>query len=92
MRCACFDPITVSALGKTVCKQCGLVLTSHEVDQDLDARNRFADEGYAHPDSRVGMPIDSLLPNMSMRTCIGGRGLEASRQRLLNKHQKISLP
>jgi transcription initiation factor TFIIIB Brf1 subunit/transcription initiation factor TFIIB len=33
------------------------------------------------------MPVDSLLPELSMSTCIGGKGRHAARQRLLNRHQ-----
>lgn len=87
--CSRHDPVVISALGETVCRQCGLVLTAHDMALDLDAKDRFAGDGQQHPDSRVGLPIDELLPNMSMRTCISGNSFQASRQRLLNTHQKI---
>ncbi|KAF6252673.1 hypothetical protein COO60DRAFT_1643793 [Scenedesmus sp. NREL 46B-D3] len=76
------DPLIVARTGELVCQLCGLVLSIGDMADTEPLQ--YTSEG--KDDSRVGMPIDMLLPNLSMGTSIGGRGKQASRQRMLNAH------
>lgn len=96
--CPCTDTVFIRSLGETVCQSCGLVLSCGQALDMLDtscgwplaggegggAWGRLSDA--AQDQSRVGMPCDALLPQVSLSTCIAGRSLAASRLRLLNLH------
>ncbi|WIA10866.1 hypothetical protein OEZ85_011032 [Tetradesmus obliquus] len=85
-------PIVIARLGETVCGECGLVLSSYEMSMELETRSYPSDDAAPGPrdsGSRVGLPIDQLLPNMSMSTSIGGFGKDATRLRLLNMHYNV---
>lgn len=95
--CKCCNPVYIAHLGDTVCQDCGLVLSSHEMIEDVrmmfhvassacDDSSSSNNNGRNHQTSlpHVGLPIDVLLPNMSLGTNIGGYGKQAARQRRLN--------
>jgi transcription initiation factor TFIIIB Brf1 subunit/transcription initiation factor TFIIB len=73
--------------GDLICRNCGLVLEGRLMCDGPETRF-FAEDGGPDP-SRVGMPVDHLLPNASMGTVIGGKGRQAARIRLLNLSQRV---
>lgn len=83
------SPLLISCLGETVCQNCGLVLSSSEMTGVLEMRAYARSGEDGAQDSRVGLPVNSLLPNMSMGTRIGGSSKEAARQRMLNLHYAV---
>lgn len=64
-----------------VCNNCGLVLENFNISNDAEWRTFKDDNGFNDGGNRVGMPVDTLMPKMSMSTVIGGPN---SRMRNLN--------
>lgn len=83
--CGCEQPdiVTDYAAGEEICRSCCLVLSHHLIDQSPEWNSGGGEDG--KDNSRVGAPVNFLLPNSALSTMITVPWKRKTQCRLMEK-------